>query len=1069
MENQKKILTRMQLINWHYFENERIAMNGPTLISGENTAGKSTILDAIQLVLTTNTRKFNVAANEKGNRTLKGYVRCKVGNVGEAYLRKNVVPANVALEFYEEKGERYFVIGVHLLSADEESAVVTRWYVEECRLEDLSFIVEDRPALAEEFKMKGKKIRYIDQKNAARDRFRRRLGNLDDKFFDIIPKSLAFKPMDNVKDFINKFVLSEEKIDVEVLRENIETLSELEEVLERSRKKSESLSNILLKQEEIEQKEKDIRINQLLLDFATRDSLKEKLEKTEQEIENKKLVIQSNQEQLEQMDKQLEKLKEQEIAISIAISSNSSNKLVETINRKIKNLESEISTKEIENGKLKEQIQALKFYVRDLKEIEYKPLTIDEVRQLGEEIESDIKNEIVERLEIFEREHSDDLQKQRANYQLQYDKISRKISELQANLQKLQKKDLPYPDCTKKLKEEIEKEFKNRRISSKVYILCELLEITDDKWVNAVEGYFNNQKFYLIVEPKYYDIALEVYHKNLKYIHTAGIVNTKKIQLHSAVTNQSLAYVVKSENRYAKAYSDYILGRVVRCERVEELEEHKIAITSDCMLYQGYVVRHLDPENYHDPYIGQNAYRTQIVNVKKEIEENAILRGKIREDINRYNTILESRKKLNIGFLKQYLNSPNILRDLKQQLEKAKVELKEASNNPEWIELNIKYEETKTKRSKIENERKDLDKSNTRLVVQVENKQRESETGKVELEDKKKYIEQQIDIDGICVKEAEEKYLFNRKTKSAKTIADNFAPQRSQYFNEKNVMISQLRDLQNRFNMEFNQDYKIGLEEISEYREAKRKLESVEIVKYEEKLKKVKEECQEIFRSDFLSKMKEHIEVAKNEFKNLNKALRDIYYGEDSYYFKISFNKKKEGLYRMITSDNNQEGYNLWSSAFESEYQEEMEELFAKLTAKDDKGQKVVEEYTDYRSYLDYDIEIHKKDGSVQRFSDIYGEKSGSETQVPYYVAIAASFYQLYHYGNSIRIMLLDEAFDKMDDERIQSMMEFFNGLELQVIMATPPSKIEVIGEKVDTILTAIRVGKNSIVEEYDF
>lgn len=82
MENQKKILTRVQLINWHYFENERISFHGSTLISGENTAGKSTILDAIQLVLTTNTRRFNVAANEKGNRNLKGYVRCKIGNVG---------------------------------------------------------------------------------------------------------------------------------------------------------------------------------------------------------------------------------------------------------------------------------------------------------------------------------------------------------------------------------------------------------------------------------------------------------------------------------------------------------------------------------------------------------------------------------------------------------------------------------------------------------------------------------------------------------------------------------------------------------------------------------------------------------------------------------------------------------------------------------------------------------------------------------------------------------------------------------------------------------------------------
>ena len=91
METTQKRLTRIQLVNWHYFENERIALNGSTLVSGENTAGKSTILDAMQLVLTTNSRKFNVAANEKGNRTLKGYVRCKVGNVGETYHRKGTV------------------------------------------------------------------------------------------------------------------------------------------------------------------------------------------------------------------------------------------------------------------------------------------------------------------------------------------------------------------------------------------------------------------------------------------------------------------------------------------------------------------------------------------------------------------------------------------------------------------------------------------------------------------------------------------------------------------------------------------------------------------------------------------------------------------------------------------------------------------------------------------------------------------------------------------------------------------------------------------------------------------
>ena len=79
----KKKLCRIRLINWHYFVNETISVNGSFLVSGENTAGKSTILDAIQLVLTTNTRKFNTAANEKSSRDLKGYVRCKTGIEGD--------------------------------------------------------------------------------------------------------------------------------------------------------------------------------------------------------------------------------------------------------------------------------------------------------------------------------------------------------------------------------------------------------------------------------------------------------------------------------------------------------------------------------------------------------------------------------------------------------------------------------------------------------------------------------------------------------------------------------------------------------------------------------------------------------------------------------------------------------------------------------------------------------------------------------------------------------------------------------------------------------------------------
>lgn len=133
----KKKLTRLKLINWHYFNNETILLKNTNLFSGENGAGKSTILDALQLVLTTNSRRFNLAANADSSRTLKSYVRGKTGEEGNEYLRKKAVISYIALEVYEESRQRYFVIGAKFDSPDAESSVKTKWFCEECRLEAL--------------------------------------------------------------------------------------------------------------------------------------------------------------------------------------------------------------------------------------------------------------------------------------------------------------------------------------------------------------------------------------------------------------------------------------------------------------------------------------------------------------------------------------------------------------------------------------------------------------------------------------------------------------------------------------------------------------------------------------------------------------------------------------------------------------------------------------------------------------------------------------------------------------------------------------------------------------------
>lgn len=455
--------------------------------------------------------------------------------------------------------------------------------------------------------------------------------------------------MDNVKEFINKFVLSEANVDIAPLRENIETLSELEHLLKRCQSQLEAIERILEVSDKIESKEHDISVNEFLLAIASRDALIQEIEMQEKDIRMK----------------------------------------------------SDIAKNKSGEKSLKEQIKFLKEYLRALLKLEYRPITLSELEILGSVEVASEKNKIVDKLTSFQNKEAENLRKEQARLQVEKDGLDQTISDLMERQKVLEKKQLTYPQNTQLLKNAIEKEFLKRGIHTKVYILAELLEITDPKWVNAVEGYFHTQKFYLIVEPEYYDIALEVYEKHRKDIHTAGIINSKKIPLNDEVNHQSLAYVVRSENRYAKAYSNYVLGRVMRCEDVKDLENYSIAITAECMLYQGYVVHHLNPKHYQNPFIGQDAYRIQLIHVKEEIEVQSKKRSELREQLRVYADVFESEKKVKLELFQLYLNTPNKLKELEGQLGKAKAELKEASKDPTLIQLNMQLDSKNNEKGKL--------------------------------------------------------------------------------------------------------------------------------------------------------------------------------------------------------------------------------------------------------------------------------------------------------------------------------------------------------------------------------
>ena len=1065
---QKKILKRIRLINWQYFTDETISLKGSTLISGVNTSGKTTILDAIQLVLTTNTQRFNLAANEKSSRDLKGYVRCKLGEEGKKYNRTGTVISNIALEFFEEGKNKYFVIGTYLYSHDEESKVDAKWYICECTLDDLQFIIDERPSTSAEFLQNGKKVEFIDRKNEAKTKILRRLGGLDERFFEMIHRAMAFKPVENVREFITTFLLPEENINIENLKQNIENVQNLDAMLQKCQELLTLLSIIDTKYQEILTNQKNRDINEILLLMAEQ-------EKCQILLAEFKSCIRKNESELRSLEKKLNDTTEEKSIVENqildtkdAINKSDVGRMAIEAQKQMDSIQQKINEEENHKRTLDSYLTKLHNYLSILKNINHAPISTEEFRQLSQPIAHESKTAVLEKLHKFNDSTGEELISYFYTLQQKQKKSKNKIRELQTRVQNLELRRLQYPESTTSLKSKIEQEFKRRGYSTTVHILCDILDVTNQKWANAVEAYFNTQKFNLIVEPDYFPIALDVYNK--ESIHSVGLVDTTRLKLDRVIDENSLAAIVDSKNIYAKAYSDYLLNRVIRCENIHDLNKNDIAITADCILYQGFVVKRLDPRTYRNPYIGQNAYKVQLENTKQELSQTINDDAAIEQEFAGYKALKAAKDECNIALISDYMDSPLQLVSLQKRYEENKKIVEDAKKDQSLMELNFKLEELTKTKDELSKQISQLQERKSALKLRIESDTEKANNTEEEVQAKTVELNNLSVTNAVAYQEAESKYALNRKTKEPPLIIKNFTPQRSQFQNERDSLLDSLRNLQFTYNQKAGSDLKTGLEDIDSFLQEKQKLETITIVDFQSKLIKTRKQCEEIFKSDFLSKMKEQIGEARDLFKSLNRELEAIPYGEDTYRFTIESNSKKENLYKMIMSDNNHGSTdNLWTSSFESDFKDEIDELFNKLMTKDDTEDKVVKEYTDYRSYLDFDIKITKTNGSVLRFSKISGEKSGGETQVPFYVAIAASFYQLYSFGNSIHLMLLDEAFEKMDEERIRSMMELFKKLNLQVILITPPLKVEVIKDAVDSVIITNRIEHQSYAMEMEY
>ena len=254
----------------------------------------------------------------------------------------------------------------------------------------------------------------------------------------------------------------------------------------------------------------------------------------------------------------------------------------------------------------------------------------------------------------------------------------------------------------------------------------------------------------------------------------------------------------------------------------------------------------------------------------------------------------------------------------------------------------------------------------------------------------------------------------------------------------------------------------------NEFAEEQRRLQEIELPRYRDKIRTARESAMEQFQNDFLAKISGSIQQVEKQVGDLNRVLKHGQFGTDRYRFIVKRNPDCADYYDMIQAFKDCDG-GLSALPLQQKYGSLIEELFSRIAAPDDDSlnarkredlERNIARYTDFRTYLQFDLETTDQNGNSQLLSKTLNTKSGGETQTPFYIAVLASFAQLYQVNNlssvannTVRLVVFDEAFNKMDSERIAESVRLLRKMNLQAIISTPPDKIADIAPLADCTL----------------
>lgn len=1089
MSQAKKVFTRMCLNNWGGIDHKVLEFHEyVNLFSGKSGSGKSTVMDAIQVILygSFSPSFLNKAADDaKNRRSVLSYLRGEQKD-GSANRKDCDFCSVIALEIEDTGTHIITCIGIafEVRKSDSEikkfvyfshsGKMPTSGYLTEQGVcysnQEIKKLISSR-AKSEDNRGKGDVNRIYGSKEAYLGTlYDVILGYIDQNRFITMEKSaIALKMTNGTGQFIRDYMFPKNTSDtIASISEQLDSYRQIKEKIEDLRKRIELLSEIQASGKELVRLQTDIVRAEAMIRCIGIEDLRARIQAAEDDKRN----LAEKQEQCKKKVQELSASREEAQQKLIQVSADLKASDLGGKQQQYEELDERSRMLADNTRQWQKILQGMKNWEEDDVITDY--ISNPVLNMIAELNQGRVSEELCQNLHLKIESAKQNIEDEVEDYRDQRREIGKQLKEKKRLVDDMKHDRKPYDENLRSARSALSQQLSDRYGQTvKVQIFADLFDVQEEEWKNAIEGRMGRLKHSLITEPQYAHEAAVLF-RNMKQYENVDLINSKAIaDSKPDCMEGSLYEAVKTQEAYVDVCLKRYLGHIIKCRSVEELEQVRDGVTPDCYSYSNFIFRHLKKKDYTmRACIGRRVSKARLAEYEKDVEEL-------------------SRQEMQLDDLLRRLKEARDFECLKDEpshyvkLSRAGEELARVNKKKMELEETIRslregvYKELEEKEQSLQKQVKmvqeELDQTQgelARLGSRIGELSGENESRRQQLEEK---------LQGYVPNEAVEQEVWELlKKQSGQAVINRKKAQVADLEEKEQVQAETLRAARNRYIFAYPAGPFNGAETSNEaYEKLLEKYLTDFEPAYEEEFEK---KCASIYKSlreNVIATIHGDIKAAKRHAYEINRLLRETNFSDSTYQIKIEPAKNENGQFFDMLMAEELDSKNLDNAGFDGQisfgedafyqkYEQKIKLLTDKFMPPKDEDEhlraqkrKEMEQYADYRNYLSFSMfeQVTDENGTVIRenfVDDMAGRDSGGEGQNPKYVALLAGFAMLYMQqskrDSKIKLVLLDEAFSKMDQERSAVCLKYARKMDLQLIVCVPDERLQSLIRNVDCV-----------------